>query len=78
MDSICVFNWFYWYQLNKLCPYMGTIYPCFDHYLSKPEIFNKDSYLAVIVGTTEEGNILENFVFRKKFWHYSSHWRVLG
>ena len=26
---------------NKLYPSMGTIYPCFDHYLSYPEIFNK-------------------------------------
>ena len=44
---------------------MGTIYPHFDHYPPYPEIFNKNSYFAVIVGTTQVGNLPENFVFRK-------------
>ena len=44
---------------------MGLIYPRSEYYLSYPEMFNKDSYFAVIVGIPQVGNLLENIVFRK-------------
>ena len=50
---------------NKLWPLIGTTYPHCDHYLPYLEAFNKGSYFAVIVGTTQVSNLLENFVFRK-------------
>ena len=51
---------------------MGTTYPCSDHYLPYPKIFNIDSYFAVIVSTKQ------NYVFRKKFWPCVANWRVMG
>ena len=44
---------------------MGTIYPRYDHCLGYPGISDKDCYFAVIVGATQVGYHLENFVFRK-------------
>ena len=38
-------------KFNKLCPWMGTIYPRSDHYTSHPEISNKDFYFAVVCYT---------------------------
>ena len=50
--------------INKLCSWMGTIYPRSDHYPPYPEIF-KHSYFAVIGGTTQVKNPEENLVIRK-------------
>ena len=57
---------------------MGTMYPRSDDYPPYPELFNKNSNLAVIVSTTHVGILLANFVFRKKSRHCFAHVRVMG
>ena len=62
--------------LNKLCPLRETIY--LHRTVPYPEIFNKDSYFAVIVGIKQMGNLLENFAkLSEKKSGIFAHWRIM-
>ena len=50
-------------DINKLCPYVGTIYPRSYHYPPHPEISNKDFYFAVVCNAGE--NSSGKFCYRR-------------